>query len=258
MAVLNGILRIIARALLGIAAAVGVGCLAWTLLATQARAVIAAGDGLPTILRVLREASGEAASGVAGRVISGVTGGASDASSVPEVVSGAAQAVGSALATATASAQGAAGSTTADAYRQWEDGISSPAARVFAGTPVTEEMLEGLAGGSITATDAVASLDASSLATITTNARNLSSVAATHAVPEGLPTDAREQMSVADARCQDFCAQILAMVPQVEDVASGDVTSVAALSRTAASAQEALRAMDDAMDAARTSVGVAG
>lgn len=141
-------------------------------------------------------------------------------------------------------------------YQAWKDDISSPVARVFAGTHVTQELIEGVSGGSISAVTALSDLDDAALAAVGTNADSLFKTARAHQVSYALPEDVQEQMHRADEACQEFCVSAMEMARQASSLKSGNVTAAVDLASTAAEAIAHLSDMDEAMGAAESLLGL--
>jgi hypothetical protein len=265
MRLIRGILSVVAHVLLTVVVIAGIGCAAYSYAAQKAsQAAGQAGEGLGQVLSTLGAASRSAVEGLLGGSASaGTSGGTGDASgqtasSTPSTVAQYAGQVAQAFGLASG------GDLTAGsfddpelgaAYLQWKDGISSPVDRVFAGTSITRELIEGVAGGSVTATQALAELDDATLATVASNASSLSATAANHAIPSSLPQGVQADMRDADAHCRAFCDQVQAMVAAAGKVRAGDVLAVTSLTGAAGSADAELKAMDESMSQAEGLLG---
>ncbi len=143
------------------------------------------------------------------------------------------------------------------AYQTWKDAVAAPVQRVFAGTDVDATMIEGVSGGSRTATDMLTALDDTTLATVSANATNLRATALANVPSSILPSGARQSMNDANESCAEFCDQVGQLVEDVRAFKSGDMLAVGRLYSTAGAAKAALDAMDAAMLQAEQALGVA-
>lgn len=151
---------------------------------------------------------------------------------------------------------GAAGTDAKELYQAWKDDISSPLTRIFGSETITAELIEGVAGGSMTATAALTDLDGTALAAVKSRAENLSATAVAHQISSALPQDVQAQMSRADQACQELCADVLRMGQQISDLKSGNVTAAGQLSATAADASAHISQMQQAMESAESQLGL--
>lgn len=161
---------------------------------------------------------------------------------------------------------GSGGQTTAEsfadpdqgrAYQGWKDVVDAPMQRVFAGTGIDETMLEGISGGSGTATEALRVLDDAALATISANATNLRATALANTPPAALPDGVRQSMQAANESCADFCDEVQRLVEGARSVKAGNLLSAGELYSAAGAAKSALDAMDASMREAEQALGAA-
>lgn len=145
------------------------------------------------------------------------------------------------------SAESFADPTQGAAYQAWKDAIDAPMQRVFAGTSIDETMLEGVSGGSRSATDVLTALDETALSTISANATNLRATALANTPSSILPAEAQQNMSAANQSCADFCDQVQELVDQVRSFKAGNLLSAGGLYSAAGEAKAALDEMDAAM-----------
>ena len=183
---------------------------------------------------------------------SGVAAGLSDGLSLPDL-GGLLSLGGGGQASADSFADPAQGS----AYQGWKDAVAEPMRRVFAGTSVDAAMLEGVSGGSRTATDVLTALDDTTLATVSANATNLRSTALANTPSASLPAGVRQSMVAANESCADFCDQVQQLVEDVRSLKAGNLPAAASLHATAGSAKAALDDMDAAMREAERALGAA-
>ena len=232
MALLQKVLTIIARILLGICTVVGVACLVYTL----STAAVQAGfdSARSAVTDMVDQARASLESGVAS-AIAGVT--PASGSQEPAASDGGT-------------------SDYAAAYQQWKDAVSSPVGRVFAGTGIDAETLEGAAGGSASAFSALTGLDETALATVDQNAGNLAATAGAHAVPASLPEGAQAQLAQADAHCASFCADVRKLLDSVRTLRGGNVLASTGVTSAAYAARSELEGMDACMQEAERILGI--
>lgn len=254
------ILSIIASALLGIATLLGIVSLVYTLGSSAVQAGFSQlgtsfQDGVSSITEAiddLVEASAVLAS-------------ATTSSSAGESDSAAGSGSGISLSSVTSLLSlGSGGNTTAEsfadselgaAYQTWKDLIDSPVERVFSGTSIDADAIEGISGGSTAALELLSGLDDATLTTVSTNATNLRLTASANTPSSSLPATVRAYMSSANQSCMDFCDAVLEMVEYVRDFNSGNLLALTSLYSAASNATAALEAMDDAMVAAEAELG---
>lgn len=161
---------------------------------------------------------------------------------------------------------GGGGQTSADsfsdpelgtAYQAWKDVVAEPTRRVFAGTSIDATMLEGISGGSRTATDVLTALDDVTLATVDANATNLRATALANAPSSSLPAGVQQSMNAANESCADFCDQVRQLVEDARSLKAGNLPAAASLYATAGAAKTALDDMDAAMREAEQALGAA-
>lgn len=235
MALLQKVLTIIARILLGICTVVGVACLVYTLSTAAVQAGFDSARSAVTDMVDQARASLE----------SGVT----------SAIAGVTPASGSREPAAEAASDGGT-SDYAAAYQQWKDAVSSPVGRVFAGTGIDAETLEGAAGGSASAFSALTGLDETALATVDQNAGNLAATAGAHAVPASLPEGAQAQLAQADAHCASFCADVRKLLDSVRTLRGGNVLASTGVTSAAYAARSELEGMDACMQEAERILGI--
>lgn len=143
------------------------------------------------------------------------------------------------------------------AYQAWKSAIDAPVQRVFAGTSIDETMLEGVSGGSRSATDVLTALDETALATISANATNLRGTALANVPSSVLPADVQQNMGAANQSCATFCDQVQVLVGEVRSFKAGNLLSASGLYSAAGAAKAALDEMDAAMLAAEQALGAA-
>lgn len=140
--------------------------------------------------------------------------------------------------------------TYAADYLQWRSEISTPVERLFAGTGIDATLIEGIAGGSVTAISTLATLPDSTLSTIYTNATNLSRTAAYHSISASLPADVQSAMHNADSSVQTFAAEVQELITAVRSVNNGSLLSITAVTDHAGKAFAALQSLDASLASA--------
>lgn len=260
MKLIRKIVSIIVHILLVLAVVAGVGCFVYSYIAEKAADALGqTGMSLDSIVSTLQEASSSA--------VSSLRDGASGSGTSSSGSSGAAAATISQYASQVADAFGLASSsgqtsssfsdpTQGEEYLQWKNEIDSPVERVFENTSITAELIEGIAGGSISATQTLVQISDADLTTISSNAASLSTTAAYHTIPSDLPEDVRSLMHEADTHCQNFCTQVQAMVTAARDLKAGNLSAASSLTSAAGAANSELKSMDAAMTSAEELLGV--
>ena len=257
MRLVNKVLSIIVGILLSIVVLVGIVCAVYTFSSAAVR------DGVGQLSELLdgglgsiKDAVGELVdsdllsglvSGVTSSSGSGGSGGGFDLSDAGSILG-----LGGGGDT---SAESFADPTQGAAYQSWKDVISEPVQRVFAGTGIDETMLEGISGGSATATDVLTQLDESTLVTISNNASRLSQSAAANVPSSVLPASVQQDMNNANQACIDFCTQVQQLVENVRSLRAGNLLSAASLYSSAGSAKAALDSMESSMLSAEAALG---
>lgn len=249
MALLQRVLTIIARILLGICAVAGVACLVYTL----STAAVQAGfnSAKDAVASLVDQAEASLGAGVTSAVAgvaptSGVAG--ADAPATEDAVAGAAGPAGT---DATSEA-----STNAAAYQRWADAVSQPLERVFAQTGIDASTLEGAAGGSVQALSALTGLSDDALAAVSQNASNLGATASAHEVPAELPEDVRTQLTQADAHVAAFCEDVRKLVDATRTLRDGNVLAASGVTSAAYAARSELEGAEACTAKARELLGL--
>ena len=241
MALLQRVLTIIARILLGICAVAGVACLVYTL----STAAVQAGfnSAKDAVASLVDQAEASLGAGVTSAV-AGVA-----------PTSGAAGADASAVEPAAADAAPEADASAA-AYQRWSDAVSQPLERVFAQTGIDASTLEGAAGGSTQALSALTSLSDDALATVNQNASNLGATASAHEVPSELPDDVRAQLAQADAHVAAFCEDARKLTDAARTLRGGNVLAASGVTSAAYAARSELEGADACVAKAQELLGM--
>ena len=243
MALLQRVLTIIARILLGICAVAGVACLVYTL----STAAVQAGfnSAKDAVASLVDQAEASLGAGVTSAV-AGVA-----------PASGAAGADASAVEPAAAGADAAPeADASAAAYQRWSDAVSQPLERVFAQTGIDASTLEGAAGGSTQALSALTSLSDDALATVNQNASNLGATASAHEVPSELPDDVRAQLAQADAHVAAFCEDARKLTDAARTLRDGNVLAASGVTSAAYAARSELEGADACVAKAQELLGM--
>lgn len=192
--------------------------------------------------------------------LSGLVGGSADAASGTGSATGTAAGTGSAgsgVGGSGVTAQGFADAAQGQAYLAWKEVVGDPVGRIFDGTGVTSSLLEGVAGGSVSAEGLLAGLNETALGTIASNASNYGATVAASSVPASLPEAVRVQMWQANAAAQSFAASVQTIVSAVRGIASGNLGSYGDLARAADATITALRTFDGCTAEAERLLGAA-
>lgn len=142
------------------------------------------------------------------------------------------------------------------AYLTWRSTIQNPLDRVLAGTGVDATLLEGVAGGSSSASEMLASLDDATLDAISANASSYSRAVTQLAMPSNMPTDAQAYMSQARTSALNFAAQVQTLVSGVRSLKGGNVFALGDLSDSAGGANASLSQLDANLRSAEAVLGV--
>ena len=143
--------------------------------------------------------------------------------------------------------QGVQDSAQADAYNQWKAVVGDPVGSILGGSGVSATVLEGIAGGSGSATDVLSSLDETALSAIESNAIRYGTLAAGAEVPASLPEGVRASMWEANSVAQSFAADVQALVGSVRAFRAGDGLALAALPGQASTVVGDLNRMNDCL-----------
>lgn len=246
MALLQRVLTIIARILLGICAVAGVACLVYTL----STAAVQAGfnSAKDAVASLVDQAEASLGAGVTSAVAgvaptSGAAG--ADAPSAVDAGEGA----------GTDAAADPAGANAA-AYQRWADAVSQPLERVFAQTGIDASALEGAAGGSVQALSALTGLSDDALAAVSQNASNLGATASAHEVPAELPEDVRAQLAQADTHVAAFCEDARKLADAARTLRDGNVLAASGVTSAAYAARSELEGADACTAKARELLGL--
>ena len=123
-----------------------------------------------------------------------------------------------------------------EAYLRWKDVVGDPVGSVLAGSGVSATVLQGIAGGSTSANDVLASLDETALATIYANAARYASNVSAAEVSSILPDNVRAQMWEANSAAQGFAAAVQQLVESARSFKAGNVGALLGLAGEANSA----------------------
>lgn len=167
----------------------------------------------------------------------------------------AAGSVSAALSPAGGDAVGFADTAQGGAYLQWRSAVEDPMGKVFGQTGVTVALVEGVAAGSTSAADAIASLDPSDLADISLRAASYSIAVGVNSVPSTLPGDVRAYLEEANANAREFADAVAALVNAAGALQAGDVLGSSALADCADRALGALSALEGDLSSAEALLG---
>ena len=256
------VLTIATRVLLGVCAVAGVVCLAYTLASS---AVQRGFDALGSAWDDATSSAWATLVDEAQRRLAESSSAATEADAAEGAGAGSGSGIGGALSgLASLVGLGSGGDTSAQSfadpalgadYQAWKDAVSSPVERVFGGTGIDTTTLEAAAGGSSSATNLLAKLDEPTLAAVSANADKLKATAGSHAVPASLPADVQAQMRQADQHCVAFCDDVKRLVDDVRTLKGGNILAGAAVSSSAYAARDDLEQMESCMQAAERSLG---
>lgn len=231
------VLSIVANILMGLAGTVLVICLGWTMAVPLFEA------GVSGVKASLGNAL-DAASDAMGVDLSAVGDGWRDQadslfSAVGDVSWGALGASGG--------VQGVQNQGWADAYNQWKAVVGDPVGTILSGSGISTSVLEGMAAGSSSATDVLASLDEAALSTIESNAIRYATLVSGAEVPSSLPEAARASMWEANSLALSFAGDVQNLVASVRSVKAGDGLAAFGLPGQASSVVSGLNSMNDCM-----------
>ena len=140
------------------------------------------------------------------------------------------------------------------AYLSWKAAVADPVARVFGTTGVTEALLEGVAGGSTSASSALTGMDETVLVSLSASASNYATGAAANGVPSTLPEEVRAQMWEANSAAQGFAAAVQSIVEAVRGARGGNLLSLGDLMSAADSAVQSVRALNACFSSAEAAL----
>ena len=140
------------------------------------------------------------------------------------------------------------------AYLSWKAAVADPVARVFGTTGITEALLEGVAGGSTSASSALTGMDETVLVSLSASASNYATGAAANGVPSTLPEEVRAQMWEANSAAQGFAAAVQSIVEAVRGARGGNLLSLGDLMSAADSAVQSVRALNACLSSAEAAL----
>lgn len=143
------------------------------------------------------------------------------------------------------------------AYLAWRQAVADPVGQIFAGTGVTAAMLEGVAGGSVSARDVLASLDEAALQAVSSSAASYAATVAATSVPASLDDAVRAQLWEANSAAQSFAASVQTVVGAIRSVKAGGWGSLDDLMSAANTAVANLQTLEACMAQAEALLGAA-
>ncbi|MBR2835089.1 MAG: hypothetical protein IKE43_05215 [Coriobacteriales bacterium] len=142
------------------------------------------------------------------------------------------------------------------AYLGWKNAVGNPVDRVLAGTPITSDVIIGVAGGSNNANGVLLALDDETLDAISTNIFNYSKALATVDVPSVLPANVQKQIAQANAAAQEFCTRAQDLVTGIRNMKTGSILAYGELANAANGVWQNDQIVEQCMQTAEKLLGV--
>ncbi len=133
------------------------------------------------------------------------------------------------------------------AYLTWKNTVDEPVYTIFAGTDVTADVLEGVAGGASSAISILTDLDETALIAIDANARNYAATLSAATPSSLLSADIRARMLDAQTYGGSFASAVEAMVSDIREVKRGTWGASSELESSANDAVVNLQYLDTAL-----------